>query len=258
MWLWLNFGVYEHGTLEIVSKECIQQLTLHPSQQVQGIFTLFLGTTTTAYTTYKFSFTLRNSPIGQYAPQVSISAVKTSLMLAQYEGQQLYPTYDQWGALIPPITAALYGTSLTGQAVTTGMGYKSVMLINGFLPSFRGFSNSLNFMFQSNPSSYNVNMFNLSFGVYSHIENSSALTLSGMSGVMQPDGPVAVGLVLCYLSNNSQICHAYTNATFISDAYGNVGQATWQGALSSLIFYVSQSIRPSVLISLSFSLLNPR
>ena len=201
---------------------------------------------------------MKNRPFGQYAPSISITSQKTSLFIAQYQGQQMYPTIDQWGNPIPPITAADYGTTVIPQQATTGPGFKAPMLINGFLPKYSGYASSLPFMFQSTPSSYALNTLNLTFSVYSQIENSSALTLSGMAGVTQPDGSVPVQSVLCYTSNFSQICGGYSNASFVSDVNGSTGQASWQGSLSSLIFYIPQSIPPSVLISISFNLLNPR
>ena len=180
-------------------------------------------------------------------------------MKAQYTGQQLYPTYDQWGNLIPPITPAAYGTIVSPQKALTGTGYKAPMLICGFSNSFQGYPMALPALFQSTPSSDTSNTFNLTFALICEISNSSCFTLSGMSGVLQPTGPVALKSTQtnCTGNNTSEICSTYTDP-FLFSNNGTYGFASWQSSSNSLLFYVPEPILPNILISVTFSLINPR
>ena len=230
------------------------------SRQVKGIFTVVTGTALVANQIYKVGFTLTNSPFGQYAPSISISAGATILMKAQYVGQQLYPTYDQWGNPIPPITPMAYGTIVAVQKAITGMGYKAPMLICGFLPAFSGYAAPLPYLFQSTPSSNATNTFNLTFALFCEIANASVMTLSGMSAVQQPDGPVALKCTItnCSESNTSEACSVYSEPSIFSSQNGTLGAASWQGSSDTLTFYVPEPIPPNMLVSVTFSLINPR
>jgi hypothetical protein len=226
---------------------------------VSGLFTLVLGMPTVAFKTYKFWFMVKNSPIGQYATSVSMVSTKTPVLDIKYTGQQMYPTIGQWGEEVPGIATVQIGTLIAPQKVDTGTGYKAPMLICGFLPRFDGYPSNITQLFQSTPSSNVSNTFNLTFSFYCTIENSSALTLSGLSNVLQSDGPLAHQSTLCYFDmNKSQVCNDSSNILFSSEPNGSAGYAIWKGASYSVIFYVLQSIAPTQLISIMFNLINPR
>jgi hypothetical protein len=168
------------------------------------------------------------------------------------------PTIGQWGEVVPAIATVQIGTEITPHRVDTGSGYKAPMLICGFLPRFAGYPFNITRLFQSTPSSNVSNTFNLTFSFYCTIENSSALTLSGLSNIPQSDGPLAIQSSLCYLSNASQICYDNSNLLFSSEQNGTAGYAVWKRSVDSVIFYLLQSIPPTQLVSIIFSLINPR
>jgi hypothetical protein len=228
--------------------------------QVSGLFTLVLGMPTIALKTYRFWFMVKNSPIGQYATPVSILATKTPVLDIKYTGQQLYPTIGQWGEVVPGIATVMIGTVISPHKInTTGKGHKAPMLICGFLPRFDGYPFNLTRLFQSTPSANVSNTFNLTFSFYCTIENTSALTLSGMSYIVQPDSPFAIQSSTCYGGlNTSYVCNDNTNVLFSSEKNGTAGYAFWEGSSNSVIFYLLQSIAPTQLVSIIFNLINPR
>ena len=227
--------------------------------QISGLFTLVLGMPTVALKKYKFWFSVKNSPIGQYATPVSIVATKTPVLDIKYTGQQMYPTIGQWGEVVPGIATVQIGTVISPHKVDTGTGSKAPMLICGFLPRFYGYPFNITRLFQSTPSSNVSNTFNLTFSFYCSIENSSALTLSGMSNIVQSDGPLAIQSSLCYGGlNTSYICNDNSNILFSSEKNGTAGYAVWKGSSNSVIFYLLQSIAPTQLVSIIFNLINPR
>jgi hypothetical protein len=227
--------------------------------QVSGLFTLVLGMPTVAFKTYKFWFLLKNSPMGQYATPVSIVSTKTPVLDIKYTGQQMYPTIGQWGEVVPGIETVQIGTIIAPHKVDTGTGHKAPMLICGFLPRFDGYPFNITRFLQSTPSSNVSNTFNLTFSFYCPIENSSALTLSGMSNIVQPDGPIALKSSICYHGvNASHICNDNSNTLFSIEQNGTAGYAAWKRTSNSVIFYLLQSIAPTQLISVVFSLINPR
>jgi hypothetical protein len=227
--------------------------------QVSGLFTLVLGMPTVASKTYKFWFMLKNSPIGQYATSVTIVSTKTPVLDIKYTGQQMYPTIGQWGEVVPGIETVQIGTIIAPHKVDTGTGYKAPMLICGFLPRFDGYPFNITRLFQSTPSSNVSNTFNLTFSFNCPIENSSALTLSGMSNIVQSDGPITLQSSICYINlKPSSMCNDNSNISFSSEENGTAGYAFWKGSSNSVIFYILQSIAPTQLISIIFSLTNPR
>jgi hypothetical protein len=209
---------------------------------------------TVAFKTYKFWFMVKNSPIGQYATSVSMVSTKTPVLDIKYTGQQMYPTIGQWGEVVPGIETVQIGTLIAPQKVDTGTGYKAPMLICGFLPTFDGYPFNITRLSQSTPSSNVSNTLNLTFSFYCTIENSSALTLSGLSNVMQSDGPLALQSSQCYLG----ICNDSSSTLFSSEQNGSAGYAVWKGSSYSIIFYLLQNIDPTQLITVVFNLINPR